>query len=148
MVGPFGYCADISRTYHCGPGKPTPGQRELYKLAFEEVHHNIGLVKPGLGFREFTEKAWKQPEQYVANRYDVLAHGIGMCDEYPCIFYPADWDRLGYDGMIEENMTICIESYIGAEGGAEGVKLEQQVLVTAQGCEPLSKFPFEEALLA
>ena len=42
-------------------------------------------------------------------------------------------------------MTICLESYIGEEGGAEGVKLEEQVLVTETGCEVLSRYPFEDA---
>ena len=41
-------------------------------------------------------------------------------------------------------MTICLESYVGEEGGAEGVKLEQQVLVTATGAEVLSRYPFED----
>ena len=41
-------------------------------------------------------------------------------------------------------MTLCVESYIGEEG----VKLEQQVLVTETGIELLSDFPFEESLLA
>ena len=45
-------------------------------------------------------------------------------------------------------MTLCVESYIGEEGGAEGVKLEQQVLVTETGTSLLSQFPFEDALLA
>ena len=45
-------------------------------------------------------------------------------------------------------MTICVECYIGEDGGAEGVKLEQQVLITDTGIELLSTFPFEEALLA
>ena len=45
-------------------------------------------------------------------------------------------------------MAICVESYIGAEGGAEGVKLEEQVLVTGTGTELLSDFPFEADLLA
>ena len=44
-------------------------------------------------------------------------------------------------------MTICVESYIGEEGGPEGVKLEQQVLITETGIELLSRFPFEEAML-
>tara|TARA_B100001146_G_C15962966_1_gene340634 strand:+ start:520 stop:630 length:111 start_codon:yes stop_codon:yes gene_type:complete len=35
-------------------------------------------------------------------------------------------------------MAICVESYIGAESGAEGVKLEEQVLVTGTGTELLS----------
>ena len=45
-------------------------------------------------------------------------------------------------------MTLCGESYIGAEDGTEGVKLEQQMLVTETGTELLSTFPFEQALLA
>jgi Xaa-Pro aminopeptidase len=44
-------------------------------------------------------------------------------------------------------MTLCVESYIGAEGGTEGVKLEEQVLITETGVQRLSTFPFEDALL-
>jgi Xaa-Pro aminopeptidase len=44
-------------------------------------------------------------------------------------------------------MTICIESYMGEEGGREGVKLEQQVLITDKGSKLLSTFPFEDALM-
>ena len=44
-------------------------------------------------------------------------------------------------------MTLCVESYIGEVGGDEGVKLEQQVLVTETGCELLTSFPFEDDLL-
>jgi hypothetical protein len=45
-------------------------------------------------------------------------------------------------------VVLCVESYIGAETGGEGVKLEQQVLLTSQGPELLSAFPFEQSLLA
>ncbi|MCP4328479.1 MAG: aminopeptidase P family protein [Alphaproteobacteria bacterium] len=148
MLGPLGYCADISRTFFCRPGKPSDEQRRLYKLAHEELHHNLELVRPGMGFREFSEKAWQRPPEFEANRYPVLMHGIGVCDEYPSFFHLQDWDRVGYDGTIEENMTLCVESFIGEEGGYEAVKLEQQVLVTANGCEVLTKFPFEDDLLA
>ena len=44
-------------------------------------------------------------------------------------------------------MTVCVESYIGEDGGHEGVKLEQQVLITENGQELISAFPFEPALL-
>ena len=147
MVGPFGYCADVSRTFFCGPGRPTDAQRHLYKLAYEEIQHNLSLVKAGVAFREMTEKAYRQADEFIPNRYMLLAHGIGLCDEYPSIYYRQDADKYGFDGVLEENMTICIESYVGAVGGKEGVKLEHQVLVTAKGCELLSKFPFEEELL-
>ena len=147
MVGPIGYCADISRTYHCGPGKPTPQQRDLYKLAYEEIQHNMALLRPGMSFREISERAWRIPDAYVKNRYMVAMHGIGMCDEYPAIYHRHDWDKLGYDGVIEENMTLCVESFIGPENGHEGVKLEEQVLITGNGVQCLSRFPFEEELL-
>jgi Xaa-Pro aminopeptidase len=42
---------------------------------------------------------------------------------------------------------VCVESYFGAENGVEGVKLEQQVLVTRTGYQLLSTFPFEDELL-
>ena len=74
----------------------------------------------------------------------MIAHGVGLCDEYPAIYYPEDVARTGYDGVLEAQMTICLESYVGAAGGPEGVKLEEQVLVTATGCEVLSSYPFEE----
>ena len=53
-----------------------------------------------------------------------------------------------YDGVLLPGMVMCVESYIGAVGGREGVKLEQQVLVTETGPRLLSTFPFEEALVA
>jgi len=51
------------------------------------------------------------------------------------------------DGEFEPGMTVCVESYIGEVGGEEGVKLEEQVLITETGAEPLSTFPFEDELL-
>jgi hypothetical protein len=44
-------------------------------------------------------------------------------------------------------MVVCVESYIGAEHGAEGVKLEEQVVVTRTGFTNFCNFPFDEALL-
>ena len=90
--------------------------------------------------------AVRLPERYRANRYSAIAHGVGVCDEYPAVYYPEDVAASGYDGVLEAGMTICIESYIGEEGGSEGVKLEEQVLVTETGCEVLSRYPFEDAV--
>jgi hypothetical protein len=44
-------------------------------------------------------------------------------------------------------MTLCVESYIGEEGGREGVKLEQQVVIGPNGPELLTDFPWEEDFL-
>ncbi|NND74469.1 MAG: aminopeptidase P family protein [Ilumatobacter sp.] len=147
VVGCHGYYADFSRTFHVGPAEPTAAQRELYRVAHAQVEHNVGIIEPGLGFREYAERAWDIPERFLAHRYYLSAHGCGMSGEYPYLYHCADFDAAGYDGVIEPGMTLCVESFIGAADGKEGVKLEQQVLVTDTGTELLSEFPFEHALL-
>ena len=87
------------------------------------------------------------PERFVENRYPFIAHGVGMCDEWPNCFTLDRLEQRGESGVLEAGMTICVESYIGAAGGDEGVKLEQQVLITETGVELLSTFPYEEDLL-
>ena len=147
LIGPFGYCADLSRTFFCGPGRPSDEQKRLYGLAYEQIHYNIDLIKPGMGFREVSEKSFRLPNSCAANRYSVVFHGVGLCDEYPHGAYMQDFAKGGYDGELQPGMTICVESYIGEVGGDEGVKLEQQVLITDKGVELLSTFPFETDLL-
>ena len=147
VVGCHGYYCDFSRTFHTGPGAPSRAQRELYQVAHEQVHHNMELLRAGTSFRDYSRQAWKTPARFVANRYFVSAHGCGMTGEYPYLYHAMDFDESGYDGVIEPGMTLCVESYIGEEGGREGVKLEQQLLITEDGQELLSTFPFEPALL-
>ena len=123
MVGPYGYCADISRAFVCG-NKFNENQKKLYQTAVEQIDYNSRLIKAGVTFKEFTEKAWILPSKYYGNRYSVMLHGIGLCDEWPAIRYPTDGGERG--GTFQKNMTITLESYIGEVGGNEGVKLEQQ----------------------
>ncbi|MSP82599.1 MAG: aminopeptidase P family protein [Alphaproteobacteria bacterium] len=148
MVGPYGYVADVSRTYHCGPGRPSATQRDQYRRAYDYLHHNLAMVRAGVTFRDFSRRGSVLPPQFFRNRYNMLVHSIGMADEWPSIPYKDDWQRDGYDGSLQEGMTVCVEAYFGAEGGTEGVKLEQQVLVTKTGYQALSTFPFEDDLLA
>jgi Xaa-Pro aminopeptidase len=142
MIGPYGYCADLSRSWTIGHTKMSNKQNELYSAALDQINHNLALLKPGMSFREFNEKSWRIPEKYQARRYSVALHGVGMADEYPsCALHP-DFDR-NYSGTLEENMTVCVESLIGEEGGKECIKLETQVAITAKGAERLDSFPWE-----
>ena len=140
MVGPYGYCADISRAFVEGH-KFNDEQKKLYQMAVEHINHNSRLIKPGMSFKEFTEKSWKLPDEYYGNRYSCMVHGIGLCDEWPMIRYPTDGGQR--EGSFEKNMTVTVESYIGKVGGKEGVKLEQQYLVGENGLELMSHHPLE-----
>lgn len=147
VVGVHGYYSDFSRTFHVGPDAPTARQKELYRFAHEQVHHNLAIIEPGLSFREYSERAWDLPEQFDAGRYYLSAHGVGMTGEYPYLYHRSDFANAGYHGVIVPGMTLCVESFIGRENGLTGVKLEQQVLVTETGVEVLSEFPYEDHLL-
>jgi len=141
MVGPYGYCADISRAFVEG-NKFNEDQKKLYLMAVEHINHNSRLIKPGISFKEFTEKSWKLPDEYYGNRYSCMVHGIGLCDEWPMIRYPTDGGQR--EGCFEKNMTVTVESYIGKVGGNEGVKLEQQYLVGQNSLELMSHHPLED----
>jgi Xaa-Pro aminopeptidase len=147
VIGCFGYYSDFSRTFHCGPGRPTRHQKMLYGLAHEQIQHNIDIIKPGLSYRDVSEQAWKIPDAFVERRYTSVMHGVGMHGETPFIAHAQDFATFGGDGVLEPGMVVSVESYIGEEGGLEGVKLEEEVLITASGSESISRFPFEESLL-
>ena len=141
MVGPYGYCADISRTFVEGH-KFNSEQKKIYQMAIDHIHHNAELIKPGLSFKEFVAKSWVLPEAYYGNRYPCIVHGIGLCDEWPMVKYPTE--VTDEKGQFEKDMTITVESYIGEVGGKEGVKLEQQYLIKENGLELLSHHPLEK----
>ncbi len=146
MVGPFGYFADVSRTFHCGPGRPTARQRQIYRLAVEEIEHNLRLVRPGMTLRQFQRQAYVPAEEFRDNAYTCVMHAVGMCDEYPQVKHLFRQEN-PYDCTLEAGMVLCLESYMGPKGERDGVKLEQQVLVTDDGYQMLTGYPYEEALL-
>lgn len=145
LIGPYGYCADVSRAWTVGHVTPSKEQRELYKAALEQIQFNADILKAGIGFREFSERAWPIPDRYYENRYSFVAHGVGMGDEYPGIAHTGeDWARSGNDGVFAENMVVSIESFIGRSGGTEGVKLEQQYVITSSGAEDFCHVPWND----
>ncbi len=145
LIGPMGFYNDFSRSWVVGEGRPGDAQRRLYDLARRQLEHNMALMRPGLSFREFGEKAYVLPDDVLPNRYANIGHGCGLDVEYPMFWYPEDSEDGAYDGVIEENMIVCLECYAGAVGGREGVKLEQPVWITADGPLLLCDYPLEDS---
>lgn len=143
MIGPYSYCADLSRSWPCGGTAMTSLQRRIYATALEQIDHNLGLLTPGLSFREFNEKSWRIPHRHLAFRYSNAVHGVGMADEWPVVPLHPDWSERTMDGTFEAGMVVCVESLV-AETGSESVKLETQVLITDTGAVRLDSFPFED----
>ncbi|MBB3318225.1 Xaa-Pro aminopeptidase [Rhizobium sp. BK181] len=142
MIGPYGYCADLSRSWTCGHAAMNTTQKELYSAARDQIDHNLSIIRAGMSFGEFNDKSWRIPETYIPYRYTLAAHGTGMADEWPGILLHPDYDD-AFSGLIEEGMVLNIESLI-AEDGSESIKLETQALVTRHGAERLDSFPWED----
>lgn len=140
LVGPYGMMTDISRSWVVGDVAPNGHQSMLLDMATEQMTRNAELLVPGATFRDLSHKAWF-PDRELYRHYSCLFHGVGQCDEYPCIYFPHAWEQAGYDGIVEAGMCFTVESYIGPRSGGEGIKLEDQYVVTETGPELLSHFP-------
>lgn len=145
MAGPMGYFADVSRTYLCGDGKPNAEQLEAYRLSYNFIYESMHLFQPGASFVEIAEKAPPFPDAYKPGRYVMIAHGVGMSDEWPTIHWPdRSWGGFGNDpDVLQGNMIISLEGLASKPGARESVKLEEQLLITANGPEILSRAPFD-----
>ncbi len=144
LIGPMGFYNDISRSWTVEDTKPTDEQRRLYDMSRHQISHNIDLLRPGTGLLEFGEKAFELPGEFIENRYADMVHGCGLGVEYPFVWYPQDAEWGAYDGVFETDMIVCVESYVGRTGGAEGVKLEQPVWITDDGPLLISDYPLED----
>lgn len=148
LIGLYGICCDISRTWYCGDGQPSAEQREIHRVAVDHVTENMEMLKPGLSFTDISFGGHQLPQKYRAQQYCVKMHGVGMADEYPSIYYPENFIEGAFEDELRPGMVLCVEAYIGAIGGRDGVKLENQVLITDTGFENLTTYPYDEKLMA
>lgn len=141
-----GYAVDFSRTYLAGDRAPTADQRTLYGRALEQLQTNVSLIAPGVTFEEAARGAWPVPPEHRASRYYTLGHGLGMSGEYPNLPFHVDGEPYPLDDVFEPGMVFCVESYVGSEATGQGVKLEDQLLVTESGAVSMSTLPFDPRL--
>jgi Xaa-Pro aminopeptidase len=147
-IGYGGYAVDLSRTFLCGDSAPTTQQQLLYSRAYEQLQHNAALMAPGRSYAEFAASAWSIPEEHRPYGYYCLLHGLGLCGEHPYVPLHREGQPYPMPGAFEPGMVVCIESYIGDPKSAQGVKLEDQFLITEDGAERLTRYPFDPRLLA
>ena len=72
---------------------------------------------------------------------------MGLCDEWPHIDYPDHYHDGAWDYALAPGMVLCAEALVSPEGGDFSIKLEDQVLITEDGFENLTKYPFDARLM-
>lgn len=147
LIGPYGICTDISRTWWIGDRKPSNSMVYAMRHAHEHITTNIELLRPGITIPEITERAHRLDDKFQAQKYGCIMHGVGLCDEWPLVAYPDKAVPGAFDYALEPGMVLCVEACVGEVGGDFSIKLEDQVLITEDGYENLTTYPFDAALM-
>ena len=147
LIGSYGICIDISRSWWIGEAKPRPDMIAAMQHGVEHIQTNMQLLKPGVHFDELTFGGHQLAPHYEKQKYGCRMHGVGLCDEWPLIRYPDNHIKGAFDYHLEAGMVLCVEALISPEGGDFSIKLEDQVLVTDTGFENLTTYPFDPNLM-
>ena len=147
LVGTYGICTDISRTWWIGDEAPRDDMIYAMRHAHEHIMTNMELLKPGVSFKELSFGGHQLDAQYDRLKYGSKMHGVGLCDEWPAIPYADRWKDGAFDYCLEPGMVLCVEVLVSPDGGDFSIKLEDQVLITDSGYENLTKYPFDARLM-
>ena len=147
LVGSYGICVDISRTWWIGDKSPRSDMVYAMQHAHEHIMQNMEMLRPGIHMRELTMNSHTLDKNFQKGKYSCLMHGVGLCDEWPLISYPDHYVEGAFDYHLEAGMVLCVEALVSPEGGDFSIKLEDQVLITPDGFENLSQYPFDERLM-
>ena len=147
LVGSYGICVDISRTWWIGDKSPRPDMIYAMQHAHEHILTNMELLGPGVNMRDLTFNSHILDKSFQKGKYGCLMHGVGLCDEWPLIAYPDKFVEGAYDYFLEPGMVLCVEALVSPENGDFSIKLEDQVLITESGYENITKYPFDPVLM-
>ena len=146
LIGSYGICIDISRTWWIGDKKPKQAMIDAMKHGIAHIKINMNLLAPGVSFRDLTHQGHHLDKKYQKLKYGCKMHGVGLCDEWPLIAYPDKFVEGAFDYVLEPGMVLCVEALVSPEGGDFSIKLEDQVLITDDGFENLTSYPFDKIL--
>jgi Xaa-Pro aminopeptidase len=143
-----GYRTCYYRTF--AVGSASPSMVEAYKRCRDYMDAAISIVKPGITTADVV-KLWPKAEEFgFANEEAAFAlqygHGVGLSIWEKPIF--SRLVSLAHPEIIEEGMVFALETYWPASDGWSAARLEEEVVVTKDGCEIITRFPSEKLLVA
>ena len=143
-----GYKTCYYRTFVVGKG--TDAQRDAYKQAREWIDASIELMRPGVTTDQVA-KVWPKAEEFgFDNEMECFGlqfgHSVGLfLHERPII---SRLNSLDHPVEIKEGMVIALETYCPAKDGVSAARIEEEVVVTADGPVVITKFPSDELFVA
>ena len=143
-----GYKTCYYRTFVVG--KATDAQRDAYKRAREWIDASIELMKPGVT-TDKVASVWPKADEFgFANEMECFGlqfgHSVGLfLHERPII---SRLNSLEHPVEIKEGMVIALETYCPAKDGFSAARIEEEVVVTADGPRVITRFPSDELFVA
>lgn len=147
LISSYGICVDISRSWWIGDKAPRPDMISAMQHAHEHILQNMRMLAPGVSMRSLSENCHRLNENYQKQKYGCMMHGVGLCDEWPLIAYPDQLVDGAFEYELEPGMVLCVEALVSPVGGDFSIKLEDQVLITENGFENLTKYEFDAKLM-
>jgi Xaa-Pro aminopeptidase len=137
--------------YRCfAVGSASPAMRDAYRRCRDYMDEAIALVKPGATTADIVS-VWPRAEEFGFPDEEAAfalqyGHGVGLSIWEKPIF--SRLVSLDHPEVLEEGMLFALETYWPAADGWSAARIEEEVVVTADGCEIVTKFPAEELLIA
>jgi len=141
-----GYHTCYYRTFICG--KPNKYQIEAYERTSCWVSAAIDAIKPGVTTADVA-KVWPEAQEFGYRNEDEAyllqyGHGVGLSLwERPIISRRFSFD---YPTELKEGMTFAVECWCGAEDDSGAARIEEEVVVTKDGCEVIFNYPSDHLL--
>ncbi len=142
-----GYRTCYYRTFCVG--RATQSQRDAYKQAREWMDVAIALVKPGVSTDQIA-RLWPEAKEFgFADEMEAFGlqfgHGLGLAlHERPII---SRLNSLDQPVELQEGMVFALETYCPADDGHSAARIEEEIVVTADGPQLLTLFPAEELVV-
>jgi Xaa-Pro dipeptidase len=143
-----GYRTCYYRTF--AVGSASRAQRDAYVRCREYMDRAIAIVKPGATTADVVSLWPRATEFGFGDETAAFAlqygHGVGLSIWEKPIF--SRLVSLDHPETLEEGMVFALETYWPASDGWSAARIEEEIVVTADGCEVITKFPAEELLVA
>ena len=144
----MGYRTCYYRTF--AVGSASRAQQEAYKICRHYMDTAIALVKPGATTADIVRVWPKATEFGFADEEAAFAlqygHGVGLSIWERPVF--SRLTSLDHPEVLEEGMVFALETYWPASDGWGAARIEEELIVTADGAEVITKFPAEDLLVA